>query len=133
MKVLIVDPSRAVTFTLAALFGKNGFDYCATRTGAEALGLLSRETVDVLCFAYELADMNGIEFIVAARARKLGLLVWPAGRRIHRCRPRAETGARPALPAAGIVPARPDRLQGALGGGDRMLLEAGPREAGTVR
>lgn len=71
MKALIVEPSRMISSTLAALFGRYGIDARATAAGQEALAALESEYFDLLCFAYELADMNGIDFLVSARALKL--------------------------------------------------------------
>jgi two-component system cell cycle response regulator len=71
MNVLIVDPSRTVTYMLSTLFAKHGFEPRVAKLGREALEILGRWPVDLLCFAYELDDMNGIELFVAARAHKL--------------------------------------------------------------
>ncbi|MDD2852311.1 MAG: diguanylate cyclase [Desulfuromonadaceae bacterium] len=71
MKVLLVDPSRAVTLMLGTLLGKFGALYFTAGSGREALSVLERETVDVLCFTYELPDMDGVDFISAAKARNL--------------------------------------------------------------
>jgi len=71
MKALIVDSSSTVAYTLSSLFGKFGIDASVAKSGHEALSLLENSTVDILCFAYELGDMNGIEFFVEAKARKL--------------------------------------------------------------
>jgi two-component system cell cycle response regulator len=69
MKVLIVEPSRLVALMLASMFGKHGFEVIQARNGAEALNLLARQRVDLLCFAYELGDMNGIDLFVTVKAR----------------------------------------------------------------
>ncbi len=71
MNVLIVDPSRTVTATLSSLFAKHGFEPRVAKLGNEALETLQRSPTDLLCFAYELGDMNGIEMFVTAKARKL--------------------------------------------------------------
>jgi two-component system cell cycle response regulator len=71
MKVLLVDPSRAVTCTLATLLGTFGALFHVAGSGREALSVLEQETVDVLCFTYELPDMDGVEFLTAAKARYL--------------------------------------------------------------
>lgn len=71
MKALIVDPSRTVAYMLSSLFGKFGIDVSSARNGAEALDSLAHTPVDMLCFAYELGDMDGIEFFVSAKSRKL--------------------------------------------------------------
>jgi two-component system cell cycle response regulator len=71
MKVLLVDPSRTVTFTLATLLGKFGARYCIAGSGREALSVLEREAVDALCFTYELPDMDGVDFLTTAKARDL--------------------------------------------------------------
>ncbi len=71
MKALIVDPSRVVVCKLSMLFGFYGIDSCSVKCGQEALSLLKHEQVDLVCFAYELIDMNGIDMFIAARAHKL--------------------------------------------------------------
>jgi two-component system cell cycle response regulator len=71
MKVLIVDPSSTVVFTLTTLFSTYGFECRTAADGQAALDILEYEPVEMLCFTYELPDMDGIEFLVAARARKV--------------------------------------------------------------
>jgi two-component system cell cycle response regulator len=71
MKALIVDPSRVVVSTLSMLFGRYGIDSSSVRCGQEALSQLEHEQVDLICFAYELSDMNGIDMFISARANKL--------------------------------------------------------------
>lgn len=71
MNVLIVDPSRTVSYTLSTLFAKHGFEPRVAKLGHEALEALEQGSVDLLCFAYELGDMDGIEMFVTAKARKL--------------------------------------------------------------
>lgn len=71
MKALIVDPSSTVAYTLSSLFGKFGIDASVAKSGHEALGILENSAVDMLCFSYELGDMNGIEFFVSAKSNKL--------------------------------------------------------------
>jgi two-component system cell cycle response regulator len=71
MRVLIVDPSRVVVSTLSMLFGRHGIDSSSVGCGRDALALMEREPVDLICFAYELSDMNGIDMFISARANKL--------------------------------------------------------------
>ncbi|HEX5364345.1 MAG TPA: diguanylate cyclase [Gallionella sp.] len=71
MNVLIVEPSRTVAFTLSALFGKYGFEPRVARNGQEALDMLKVRPAELLCFAFELGDMDGIEFFVSAKSHKL--------------------------------------------------------------
>lgn len=71
MKALIVDPSRVVVSRLSLVFGRNGIDSISVGCGQDALDLLKRESVDMMCFAYELGDMNGIDLFIYARANKL--------------------------------------------------------------
>jgi two-component system cell cycle response regulator len=69
MKALIVEPSRLVALMLTSMFGKHGIEVVEVRTGAGALEALGRQRFDILCFAYELADMTGIDLFVTAKAR----------------------------------------------------------------
>ena len=71
MKVLIVDPSNTVVLTLTDMFGRCGFESRVAADGQSALNILEHEPVDLLCFTFELADMDGIDFLIAAKARKL--------------------------------------------------------------
>lgn len=71
MNVLIVEPSRAIAYTLSTLFGKYGFESRVARNGQEALVMLKGAPAELLCFTYELGDMDGIEFFVSAKASKL--------------------------------------------------------------
>src|SRR5450830_2103740 len=71
MKALIVDPSSTVAYTLSSLFGTFGIDSSVAKSGHEALSILGNSAVDMLCFSYELGDMNGIEFFVSAKSHKL--------------------------------------------------------------
>lgn len=71
MNVLIVEPSRTVCFTLSALFAKYGLEPRIARSGQEGLELLKSAPADLLCFAFELGDMDGVEFFVTAKAQKL--------------------------------------------------------------
>lgn len=71
MRVLIIDPSQAFTLTLATLFGKYGVEHCVAGSGREGVSVLENQTVDLLCFAYDLQDMNGIEFLVTVKAHTL--------------------------------------------------------------
>jgi two-component system cell cycle response regulator len=71
MKALIVDPSRVVVTTLSMLFDRYGISSSSVGCGQDALNLLEHERVDLICFAYELWDMNGIDMFIAARANKL--------------------------------------------------------------
>lgn len=71
MKALIVDPSTAIALTLSSLFGKFCISTHIARNGQEAIDLLKQNTVDILCFSYELGDMNGIDFFTQAKASEL--------------------------------------------------------------
>jgi CheY-like chemotaxis protein/HPt (histidine-containing phosphotransfer) domain-containing protein len=72
MRVLIAEPSHVVSLLLTGLFEKHGVAAVVASTAEEALGLLEQEPVGLLCLAYELGDMNGIDLV--ATARKHGLL-----------------------------------------------------------
>lgn len=71
MNVLIVEPSRTVAYTLSTLFGKYGFEPRVAKNGQEALDMLRGSPAELLCFAFELGDMDGIEFFVSAKSHKL--------------------------------------------------------------
>ena len=71
MNVLIVEPSRTVAYTLSSLFGKYGFESRVAKSGQEALEMLKGAPADLMCFTFELGDMDGIDFFVTAKAHKL--------------------------------------------------------------
>lgn len=71
MNVLIIEPSRTVAYTLSTLFGKYGFEPRVARSGQEALEMLKGSPAELLCFAYELGDMDGVELFISAKAHKL--------------------------------------------------------------
>lgn len=71
MKALIVEPSRFVALMLSTLFQKHGVEPIVVRTAGEALAELERGKVDLVCLAFELGEMDGIDFVVTARKREL--------------------------------------------------------------
>lgn len=71
MNVMIVEPSRTVTSILTSLFGKYGLDTRVAKNGQQGLEMLEEKQSSLLCFAYELGDMDGVEFFTAAKSRKL--------------------------------------------------------------
>ncbi len=71
MNVLIVEPSRTVTSILTSLFGKYGLDTRVAKNGQHGMEMLEEMQSDLLCFAYELGDMDGVDFFTAAKSRKL--------------------------------------------------------------
>ena len=71
MNVLIVEPSRTVAYTLSTLFGKHGFEPRVARSGQEALEMLKVKPAELLCFTFELGDMDSIDFFITAKAQKL--------------------------------------------------------------
>ncbi len=71
MKALLVDPSSSMICMLSALFANYGFAFRVAVDGQSALEVLEREPVDLICFTYELGDMDGVEFLTAAKSQKL--------------------------------------------------------------
>jgi CheY-like chemotaxis protein/HPt (histidine-containing phosphotransfer) domain-containing protein len=72
MRALIAEPSHVVSLLLTSLFQKHGVETRVVSTAEEALQALEQERIGLLCLAYELGDMNGIDLV--ATARKHGLL-----------------------------------------------------------
>lgn len=68
---MIVEPSRVAAHMLSMLFGRYGIKSRIAHGGKEALDMLESTPADLLCFAYELEDMDGIDLFVGARSRKL--------------------------------------------------------------
>ena len=73
MKALIVDDSRAMRMILARTVTKLGFDIVEAEDGAQALAVLEAtdpsELPTVALVDWNMPVMNGLDFIVAVRAR----------------------------------------------------------------
>lgn len=71
MQVLIVDNSQTTITALRDFLTGSGFDVISAKNGKEGLELLNRNpTCRIVVSAWEMSEMNGIEFCKAVRARK---------------------------------------------------------------
>ncbi|MCC7195099.1 MAG: response regulator [Gemmatimonadaceae bacterium] len=69
MRALIVDDSRAVRAMIGRIVRELGFSVVEAGNGAEALARLAESgTADVALVDWNMPEMNGVEFVVAARA-----------------------------------------------------------------
>jgi two-component system cell cycle response regulator len=71
MKALVIEPSRLIARLLTALFQKHGVDSIVVRNAGEGLVALESAKVDLICLAYELEDMNGIDMVTMAAQKNL--------------------------------------------------------------
>jgi len=75
VRVLIVDDVRIVLTSLRRVLERAGFHVEAAESGAGALALLGRATVDVVLSDFMMPGMNGIELLREVKAQ------WPRVRR----------------------------------------------------
>ena len=69
MRVLVVDDSRAARSLIGRMMRELGFDVVEAAQGREALDHLeSNAPVDLALVDWNMPEMNGLEFVVAARA-----------------------------------------------------------------
>jgi CheY-like chemotaxis protein len=76
VRVLVVDDVRLVLTSLRRLLERAGFEVEAAESGAEALALLGRASVDVVVSDFMMPGMNGIELLREVAAK------WPGVRRV---------------------------------------------------
>lgn len=70
MRVLIVDDSRAIRVMIGRIMRELGFEPCEAANGREALAVLESTGVPELALVdWNMPEMNGLEFVEAARAR----------------------------------------------------------------
>jgi CheY-like chemotaxis protein len=75
VRVLVVDDVRLVLTSLRRLLERAGFEVEAAESGAAALALLGRVSVDVVVSDFMMPGMNGIELLREVAAK------WPGVRR----------------------------------------------------
>ncbi|HEX2228107.1 MAG TPA: response regulator [Candidatus Binatia bacterium] len=73
-KILIVDDTEEIRNDLCRFFRAQGYDILDAATGAQALEILTRESVDLVISDYVMPGMDGIELIERIHAE------WPTTR-----------------------------------------------------
>jgi two-component system chemotaxis response regulator CheY len=74
MRALVIDDSRTMRLIVADILGGLGFDTAQAGNGREALDLLEAgESFDLACIDWNMPVTDGLEFIIAVRARRQ----WP--------------------------------------------------------
>ena len=69
MRVLVVDDSRAARSFIGRMVRELGFDVVEAAQGREALDhLVADAPIDLALVDWNMPEMNGLEFVVAARA-----------------------------------------------------------------
>jgi len=70
MRALVIDDSRAIRLILSRTLQELGFATLEAANGKEALTVLEREgPVELALVDWNMPEMNGLEFVQAARAR----------------------------------------------------------------
>jgi two-component system, chemotaxis family, chemotaxis protein CheY len=71
MRALVIDDSRAMRRIVSGILTGIGFETAEAGDGRQALDLLEAgETFDLACIDWNMPVMNGLEFVVAVRARR---------------------------------------------------------------
>ncbi len=70
MHAILIDDSRAMRLILRRIVGQLGFEAVEAADGREALDLLAgmQEVPELALIDWNMPNMNGLEFVVAARA-----------------------------------------------------------------
>ncbi len=61
LSILVVDDNPAMADSLADILDAKGFIVHAAASGAEALGILAKQPVDILLTDVKMPEMNGLE------------------------------------------------------------------------
>ncbi len=71
MRALVIDDSRAMRRIVSGILAGIGYETAEAGDGRQALDLLEAgETFDLACIDWNMPVMNGLEFVVAARANR---------------------------------------------------------------
>jgi len=71
MRALVIDDSRTMRRIVADILAGLGFDNSLAGNGREALDLLDAgDAFDLACIDWNMPVMDGLEFVVAVRARR---------------------------------------------------------------
>ena len=71
MRALVIDDSRAMRRIVSGILAGIGYETAEAGDGRQALDLLEAgETFDLACIDWNMPVMNGLEFVVAVRARR---------------------------------------------------------------
>jgi DNA-binding response OmpR family regulator len=68
-RILVVDDDRQILILMKNLLKEFRFDSLTASTGAEAIGLVERENLDLMLLDINLPDLRGEEVIAAVRSR----------------------------------------------------------------
>ena len=66
-RVLVVDDERSMRELLSIVLRREGYDVLLAENGRTALGLLERESIDVLISDIKMPDMSGVDVLRAAK------------------------------------------------------------------
>ena len=72
MRAIIIDDSRAIRMILRRIVGQAGFEVIEAEDGKEAIEVLTGldEPPELALIDWNMPNMNGLEFVAAARADK---------------------------------------------------------------
>src|SRR5207248_2035382 len=68
-RVLIVDDDESVMLTMQAVLQMDGYDVTGVMKGSEALGLIRRESFDLVLTDLRLDDLDGLTILAELRER----------------------------------------------------------------
>ncbi|HXZ87820.1 MAG TPA: sigma-54 dependent transcriptional regulator [Candidatus Binataceae bacterium] len=75
-KLLIVDDEKNIRTSLAAFFGRHGYEVRTAESGQQALALLSeQDALDLVLTDYRMAEMSGYELLKEIKGRDPDLMV----------------------------------------------------------
>lgn len=66
-KILLVDDEELVIRSVGKLLQKQGYEVLMASSGEEAIGLVQKESIDLVVFDVRMPQMNGIEAIKVIR------------------------------------------------------------------
>ena len=66
-RILVVDDERSMRELLAIVLRRDGYDVILAENGRTALGVLERESIDLLFSDIKMPDMSGVEVLRAAK------------------------------------------------------------------
>lgn len=69
-RVLTVDDEASIRLTLTAMLRRAGYDVASAESGEEAVGLLERQTFDLMLVDLKMPGMDGMQVVAAARQRQ---------------------------------------------------------------
>jgi DNA-binding response OmpR family regulator len=74
-RILIVDDEANIRLTLSALLQRAGYEITSAENGREAVGLMEKQSFDLLLVDLKMPEMDGMQVVAAARERQPDLAI----------------------------------------------------------